>query len=69
MINKSIIEIIELLNKYTKTQEKLEYLKRHQKLMKLESNSLTLKPIKIPQLKIDQQNENQFNPHKVNIKL
>jgi hypothetical protein len=57
----------ELLSKYAKTQEKLEQLKRHQRLMKLESISYTAKNRdKTPPQKQQQQHEtNPFSPDKV----
>lgn len=58
------------MNKYSKTQEKLEQLKRHQRLMKLESasesKSLPPKPVKSQPVKIAQQNDsNPFSPYTV----
>ncbi len=58
----------ELLSKYAKTQEKLEQLKRHQRLMKLESISYTAKnrDKTPPQKQQQQQHEtNPFSPDKV----
>jgi hypothetical protein len=61
----------ELLSKYAKTQEKLEQLKRHQRLMKLESISFSTAKNRDktpPQKQKQQQHEtNPFSPDKVKI--
>lgn len=59
----------ELLSKYAKTQEKLEQLKRHQRLMKLESISFSTAKNrdKTPPQKQQQHETNSFSPDKVKI--